>query len=161
MMKWMTPGRLTVAVISLLLSVIWLGTAFAAAPVFTSLGQIRDGLKAPTRIDTDALGNLYVADPGLGTVLKYDKYGRLLRSFGGLTVSGGGLAVSPDGSRLYVAAEKSVAEVDGANGTVLGLLGKFEVTHRVRRQAGQRQGGGGQQTEGKDDPAHRSWFSRP
>jgi len=122
-MKWMTPGRLTVAVISLLLSVIWLGTAFAAAPVFTSLGQIRDGLKAPTRIDTDALGNLYVADPGLGTVLKYDKYGRLLRSFGGLTVSGGGLAVSADGSRLYVAAEKSVAEVDSASGAVLGLLG--------------------------------------
>ena len=123
MMKWIAPGRLTVAVISLLLSVIWLGPALAAAPVFTSLGQIRDGLKAPTRVDTDALGNLYVADPGLGTVIKYDKYGRLLRSFAGLSVSGGGLAVTPDGSRLYVAAETSVAEVDGSSGAVLGLLG--------------------------------------
>lgn len=123
MMKWMTPGRLTVAVISLLLSVIWLVPAFAAAPVFTSLGQIRDGLKAPTRIDTDDLGNLYVADPGLGTVIKYDKYGRLLRSFSGLTLSGGGLAVSADGSRMYVAAENSVAEVDCNSGEVLGLLG--------------------------------------
>lgn len=123
MLQWITPGRLTVAVISLMLSVIWLGQAFAAAPVFTSLGQISAGLKAPTRIDTDALGNLYVADPGLGLVLKYDKYGRLLRSFSGLAVSGGGLAVSADGSRLYVAAETSVAEVNAATGAVLGLLG--------------------------------------
>lgn len=122
-MTWTIPGRLTVAVISLLLSVIWLGPAFAAAPVFTSLGQIRDGLKAPTRIDTDAAGSLYVADPGLGTVVKYDKYGRLLRSYSGLTISGGGLAVTPDGSRLYVAAEQSVAEVDGSSGAVLGQLG--------------------------------------
>ncbi len=123
MMKWMAPGRLTVAVISLLLSVIWLGQAQASAPVFQSLGQIRDGLKTPTRIAVDGLGNLFVADPGLGTVVKFDKYGRLVRSFGGLNVSGGGLAVSPDGSRLYVGAEKSVAEVDGTSGAVLGLLG--------------------------------------
>lgn len=122
-MKWVTPGKFTVAVISLLLSVIWLGQAWAAAPVFTSLGQIRDGLKAPTRLAVDGLGNLYVADPGLATVVKFDKYGRLVRSFSGLSVSGGGLAVSADGSRLYVAAETSVAEVDGASGAILGLLG--------------------------------------
>lgn len=122
-MKWVTPGKLTVVVISLLFSVIWLGQARAAAPVITSLGQIRDGLKSPTRLATDGSGHLYVADPGLGTVVKFDKYGRLVRSFSGLTVSGGGLAVSADGSRLFVAAETSVAEVDGTSGAVLGLLG--------------------------------------
>ncbi|MHB8708697.1 MAG: FG-GAP-like repeat-containing protein [Desulfuromonadales bacterium] len=134
-MKWISPGKFQVVVFSLLLSVIWLGQAWATAPVFKSLGQIREGLKTPTRIDTDALGNLYVADPGLGAVVKFDKYGRLVRSFGGLNVSGGGLAVSPDGTQIYVAAENSVAEVDGASGAVLGLLGsgpgEFEYVYDV------------------------------
>lgn len=111
------------AVLPLLFSVIWHEPAAAAvAPTLAPLGQIREGLRAPTRIDVDAAGNLYVADVRAAAVFKFDMYGKLIATFAGVPISGG-LAVSADGARLYVAGQTSVAILDGASGALLGHLG--------------------------------------
>jgi len=107
--------------ISLLLGVIWLDPA-CAAPTFTSLGQIKaEGLQVPGAMDLDDAGNLYVADTRGGLVHKFSTYGELLQSFD-LDGSGRGLAVTPDGSTLYVARQQSVAIVNVATGEELGTL---------------------------------------
>lgn len=115
-----------VAVISLLLSVIWHCSASAAvAPIIEALGEIRQPyvLVTPGRVDVDASGNLYVTDARLMAVVKFDKYGNLVRSFTGVPVSGSGLAVTPDGSRIYVAGRNVVTILDGITGEAVGSLG--------------------------------------
>lgn len=111
--------------ISLLFSVIWLGSAFAA-PTFTSLGQIKaEGLQVPGAMDLDEAGNLYVADARGGLVHKFNAFGKLLQSFN-LKGSGRGLAVTPDGSKLYVARQQTVAIVNAETGDELGVLAGAE-----------------------------------
>ncbi|OHB25927.1 MAG: hypothetical protein A2X84_02920 [Desulfuromonadaceae bacterium GWC2_58_13] len=98
----------------------------AGAPQISSLGQIRDGFVSPTRIDVDGQGNLYVVDARTRLVSKFDKYGKKGRGtnvFDAVSASGGGLAVTPDGSLLFVAEQKSVAVINGVTGDLLGYLG--------------------------------------
>ena len=124
-MKRLTTLICLVAVVSLLSGVIWQGAAMAAAaPQLVPLGQIKSGLSSPGRLAVDGAGDLYVADATHAKVLEFDKYGKLLRSFAGVPVSGAGLAVTPDGSRLYVAGKDRVSVVDGQTGKVVGVLGK-------------------------------------
>ena len=115
-----------ITVISLLLGVIWLCPTLAvAAPTFASLGQITaEGLRVPGAMDLDESGNLYVADARKGLVHKFSPYGDLLQSFD-LQASGRGLAVTPDGTRLYVSREQSVVIID-ASGAVVGTLAGAE-----------------------------------
>lgn len=114
-----------VAVISLLSGVIWQGAAQAAvAPQIVPLGQIKDGLSSPGRLAVDGAGNLYVADVTLAKVVEFDKYGKLVRTIASVPVSGTGLAVTADGSRIYVANMDSVSVVDGTTGKVVGMLGQ-------------------------------------
>jgi len=113
-----------VAVISLLLGVIWLSPARAAvAPVFEPLDQIRaNGMLVVGAMDMDDAGNLYVADARAGLVHTFDQYGDLLQSID-LQVTGSGLAVTPDGSRLYVSRKQSVVIYNLLEGVVAGELG--------------------------------------
>jgi DNA-binding beta-propeller fold protein YncE len=123
-----------VAVISLLLGAIWHASASAAvAPTLVSLGQIRDltVLATPGRIDVDAAGAVYVTDARKGAVVKFDKYGQWVRSYTGASVSGAGVAVSPDGSRIYVAGTSEVSILDGNSGALLGTLTGFATVGEV------------------------------
>ena len=111
------------AVISLLLGAIWPNTAAAAvAPTIVPLGSITDGLTVPGELDVDAAGNLYVADIKGQKVLKYDAFGGLLRTYEAVAVTGQGLAVTPDGSRIYVATSANVSVLDGATGAASELV---------------------------------------
>lgn len=111
------------AVISLFFGAIWPNTAAAVvAPAVVSLGSIEVGLSVPGKLDLDATGNLYVADITGHKVLKFDASGDLLRSYDAVPASGRGLAVSPDGSRLYVATDDQVAILDGLTGAVVGQI---------------------------------------
>lgn len=96
------------------------------APRFQSLGQIRDAFVAPTRLDVDEQGNLYVVDARKKAVFKFDKFGaksKGIQVFTEAEASGGGLAVGGDGKRLFVAEKQSVAVLDGTTGARLGYLG--------------------------------------
>jgi DNA-binding beta-propeller fold protein YncE len=112
------------AVISLLLGVIWHTPASAAvAPVIKSLGRISQGLSVPGRLDVDEAGSVYVADAGKKAVFKYDKFGVLVTTYAAVPAAGTGLAVTPDGSRLYVSGRDVVTILDGATGAAIGHLG--------------------------------------
>jgi hypothetical protein len=114
-----------IALLALFFLAIWPSTVPAAAPVITSLGQIREGLFRPVRIDIDDKDNLYISDPRLKTIQKLDMYGKQVATFSGFPVNGA-FTVTPDGSRLYVCSDKSTAIIDANNGAVLGYLGKGE-----------------------------------
>ncbi|PLX78308.1 MAG: hypothetical protein C0614_08695, partial [Desulfuromonas sp.] len=118
------------AVISLLGCVISPCQAEAAVS-FSSLGRIMaDGLRAPGAMDIDGAGNLYVADGRGGEVFKFDQHGRLKGVFS-LDGTGAGLAVSPEGDRLYVARSHDVVMVDAVTGSELGLLAGGAVAEGV------------------------------
>jgi DNA-binding beta-propeller fold protein YncE len=122
-MKWLINGFCLIAVIWLSYNGMGGAPAVAAeAPLIESLGRIREGLSVPTGLDVDGAGNLYVADPRRGAVVKFDKYARQIASFTTVAVSGG-LAVTADGSRLYVASGDAVAVLSGDDGSLLGQLG--------------------------------------
>lgn len=113
-----------VVVVSLTLGAIWPDFSFSAqAPQLELLGEIKAGLRVPTRIDVDNSGNLYVADARLHQVFKFDKFGRELLLIDQEKVSGAGLAVSPAGDRIYASASDKVVVFD-ADGALLGYLGR-------------------------------------
>lgn len=66
-------------------------------------------LKTPLGICVGADGTIYVADPGVGKVVAFTAAGKVSGAFGhtGELVNPTDAAVSPDGSRLYVADSKS------------------------------------------------------
>lgn len=109
------------AVISLLLGAIWPNTVAAATtPEIVPLGSIEAGLTVPGKMDVDAAGNLYVADIKGQKVLKFGASGDLLRTYDAVAASGRGLAVSPDGSRLYISTDAQVVALSGVTGEVVG-----------------------------------------
>ena len=113
-----------VAVISLSLGAIWPNEALAAtAPAVQSLGAVQAGLFVPGELDIDASGNLYVADARARKIFKYNAPGAALQTFDAVAVTGNGLAVTPDGARIYAAVDGGVAMIDGATGVVSGYLG--------------------------------------
>lgn len=125
--------KICVAVaLSLAFVAIWHDSAQAAMPVFSSLGQIKDdSVVNPTRIDVDAAGTIYLCDGTLDGVTRYDKYGKALQTLRGeYRVRPNGVAVTPDGSRVFVSVSApdsdvatAVAVINGSNGELIGYLG--------------------------------------
>lgn len=108
------------------------GSARAAMPNVDYLETfgIGAGMGGPGAIDLDDNGNLFVADRTAG-VVKFSKLGTVEGQFQGVKASGTGLAVSPDGGKLFVAVDadgdfqsEQVAILDGASGALLGSLGQ-------------------------------------
>lgn len=119
-------------VLSLTFVVIWHDSAQAAMPVIKSIGEIKDKTVVnPTRIDVDAAGTIYLCDGSLNGVSRYDKYGQALTALkGAYRVRSNGVAVTPDGSRVYVSVAEpgkltatGVAVINGSTGELLGYLG--------------------------------------
>jgi len=110
--------------ISLALLVISLsGVSFAAtAPAVTTLSPITAGMRMPLRTAVDPTGNIYVADPWAGGILKYNSFGQLISTIT-TPAAPQGIALDPAGTLVYISQEDSVAILD-QNGTVLGRLGQ-------------------------------------
>jgi sugar lactone lactonase YvrE len=125
--------RICVAVaLSLAFVAIWHDSAQAAMPVISPLGQIKDSAVGnPTRIDVDAAGTIYLCDASKNGVSRYNKYGQALPTLkGAYKVRSNGVAVTPDGSRVFVSvsapdktAPTAVAVIDGTSGELIGYLG--------------------------------------
>ena len=125
--------KICVAVaLSLAFVAIWHDSAQAAMPVISPLGQIKDGtVSHPTRIDVDAAGTIYLCDGSVNGVVRYDKYGQVLPTLkGAYRVRSSGVAVTPDGSRVFVSVATpdkltatAVAVINGSTGELLGYLG--------------------------------------
>ncbi len=115
------------AVISLFAGVIWQGAAYAAMPDILPLGSITVGMQNPSRVAVDSAGNLYVANIGNDKIVKFDKYGSQVADIhfvdtDSAVLSGQGLAVTLNGSAIYVSMGNRVA-VLGADGAFLSYLG--------------------------------------
>jgi len=104
--------------------VIWQGAAFAAQPAITSLGQIKDDLIVSSRVDVDGAGAVYVVDPRRGHIVKYNQYSKRVAVFDQVVPDGRGLAVSEDGSKLYVSSADRVGVLDTESGQVAYLGGE-------------------------------------
>ena len=127
--------------LSLVFVAIWHDSAQAAMPVISSIGQIKDGTVVnPTRIDVDAAGTIYLCDGNLNGVTRYNKYGQALPILkGAYIVRSNGVAVTPDGSRVFVSVVEpgkitptAVAVISGSTGELLGYLGAgFDEFKRV------------------------------
>jgi hypothetical protein len=125
--------KICVAVaLSLAFVAIWHDSAQAAMPVISSLGQIKDSsVVNPTRIDVDAAGTIYLCDGTLNGVARFDKYGKALQVLRGeYKVRANGVAVTPDGSRVFVSVSApnsniatAVAVINGSTGELIGYLG--------------------------------------
>lgn len=100
--------------------------ANAAAPKLRLLGKIRAVSSLTTGIGVDNAGNLFVSKARLKTIAKFDRYGSELQSFTPLPAGEGGIAVTPLGDVIYVAAGRSVLQVAGDTGVVAGQLGSAE-----------------------------------
>ena len=88
-----------------------------------SLGALRQPLRAPAGVATDAAGNAYVTDPGAGQVVVFNAFGQPLAVHGGL---GRPLAIAVDAAgTIYLSDERagSVA-VFNSQWVQLGTLGQ-------------------------------------
>lgn len=101
---------------------------------YREIGQDKPGqLTKPMGIDVSSLGEVFVSDMTLRQILVYNTDGKYLRTFGDKTLLNrpSGVAVSPDGTRLYVVdtggVESDAHQVlvfDAQSGTHLQTIGK-------------------------------------
>jgi sugar lactone lactonase YvrE len=101
---------------SMVLHGVGMGANIQATPALQS--TLGSGLKTPSQVTTDALGNVYIADPGLGKVLEYAAGSSTAVSIGTGLTSPTGVAVDGAGD-VFIAdsGTGSVYEVPfGPNG---------------------------------------------
>ncbi|WP_243370999.1 hypothetical protein [Geotalea sp. SG265] len=119
----------TVLVVSLLLAVISLSGAISSAavapPGISARTPIRDGMLTPVRMALHPSGNyIYVTDARNQAVLKYNLYGRLLKTFktAGIPL---GVALTNDASpKIIVTQGKYVAILDPVTGAEITRVGE-------------------------------------
>ncbi len=93
---------------SMVLHGVGMGANIQSSPALQS--TLGSGLKTPTQVATDALGNVYIADPGLGKVLKYTAGSSTAVSIGNGLTAPSGVAVDGTGD-VFIADSGSVYEV--------------------------------------------------
>ncbi len=98
------------------------GSAFSEPDLYSWVRSISEGLKAPTALAVDGLGNVYVAESVNNRLLRYDRDGHRSGKIMGLErpVS---VAISPEGNILVGNAGKGTVEVYDRNFKPLFKLG--------------------------------------
>jgi hypothetical protein len=84
------------------------------APAVTPLADITTEIRTPVRLAADSSGNIYVADPKAGGVLKYDSAGTFVRKFTTQKIATG-VAIAKNGD-LLVSQGTFVAVFDKTTG---------------------------------------------
>lgn len=120
--------RFTVKLVALLAVCAGSSALAATPPAVTVLPPITAGISTPVRIATDTAGNIYVADPRGGGILKYAGTGKLLQSFA-TAVSPQGVAVTANGT-IAVSEGTFVALLD-QSGTEVRRLGAGDGQFRM------------------------------
>jgi hypothetical protein len=109
---------------SMVLHGVGMGANIQATPALQS--TLGSGLKTPTQVATDALGNVYIADPGLGKVLEYAAGSSTAVSIGTGLTSPTGVAV--DGAGDVFIADSGTGSVYEVPFGPSGLNSKGQVT---------------------------------
>lgn len=92
----------------------------ATSPIVSILSPITQGISAPVRVALDAAGNIFVADQGVGGIVKLDAYGVKQMTISTVDAPNG-LAFAQDGT-LLVSQASSVVRYDAATGQEVGRL---------------------------------------
>lgn len=129
-----TRNLLALLVVSLFVAVISLPgiTSAAVAPKISTLTPVKRDMVAPVRIAMDSSGNYYVTDPRSRGVLKFNAYGRLVKTLPtagvplGVAVAANGNVIVTQGT--YV----SILDPDGVELAKLGSgVGQFAKANGV------------------------------
>ena len=117
-----TRNLLAIIVVSLFVAVISLPgiTSAAVAPKISTQTPVKRGMVAPVRIAMDASGNYYVTDPRSRGVLKYNPYGRLVKT---ITTAGVPLGVAVAASGNVIVTQGTYASILDQNGAEVTKLG--------------------------------------
>lgn len=92
-------------------------------PVVSPLASITEGTSTPVRLAADSLGNIYVADPRGGGILKYNNSGKLQKTIA-TTKDVLGIAIAQNGD-LLASQGSYVAVLDSSSGAPLSRFGAF------------------------------------
>ena len=95
----------------------------AVAPSVAPLAGISEGTSTPVRLAGDQFGNLYVADPRGGGILKFNSAGKLQKTIPSASPALG-IAIA-QGGNLLVSQGSYVAVLDPASGAQLSQFGSF------------------------------------
>jgi hypothetical protein len=111
------------------------GTARGAiAPAVSPLASISEGISTPVRLAADQFGNIYVADPRGGGILKFNSAGKPL---GTIAATGDvlGIAIAQNGD-LLVSQGAFVSVFDTASGLKRSQFGSFLKANGIAVDAG-------------------------
>ena len=117
-----TRNLLAILVVSLFVAVISLPgiTCAAVAPKISTQTPVKRGMVAPVRIAMDASGNYYVTDPRSRGVLKYNPYGRLVKT---ITTAGIPLGVTVAANGNIIVTQGTYVSILDPNGVEVAKLG--------------------------------------
>lgn len=112
---------ISAVLLSALFCAFQVGTTHASPlPQATPLSLVTEGVSSPIRVAVDLQGNLYLADPRGGGLLKYSSSGKLLQVIK-TAKSPQGVALTPDGN--LVVTQGNYAAIIDKNGTEISRLG--------------------------------------
>ncbi|MDA8428636.1 MAG: hypothetical protein M0T70_05215, partial [Geobacteraceae bacterium] len=118
---------------ALLFCLFQVGAAYASpAPQVTPLSLVTEGVSSPIRVAIDPQGNIYLADPRGGGLLKYDGSGKLLQVVK-TAKSPQGVALAPDGNLVVTQGDyAAILDKTGAEISRLGVgAGQFKMANGV------------------------------
>lgn len=118
-----TRNLLAILVVSLFVAVISLPgitSAATSAPKISALTPVKRGMVAPVRIAMDSSGNYYVTDPRSRGILKYNAYGRLVKT---ITTAGVPLGVAVAANGNIVVTQGTYVSILDSNGVEVAKLG--------------------------------------
>ncbi len=98
------------------------------SPIISSQTSVKEGIATPVRLASDLYGNIFVADPRGGGVLKLSNNGKLLKKFSGLRRPFG---IAVTASNMILVSQGTYISVLDANGAETKKFGTFKKANGI------------------------------